>query len=80
MVFRDDARLVPCDSHLWARQRMWSTATIEIYPYKGPCLCKTEWLLYPHCGYHKFTMMSETDCIRHLLDSWPTDNPVFVEA
>jgi len=33
MVLRDDARLVPCDSHLWAMwamQPLWSTATIEI--------------------------------------------------
>jgi len=31
---RDDASLVPCDSHLWAMQPIWSTATIEICPYK----------------------------------------------
>ena len=47
MVLRDDARLVPCDSHLWAMwamQPLWSTATIEIHPqYKDPCHCKN-WL------------------------------------
>jgi len=37
---RDDARLVPCGSHLWAMQPMWSTATIEIHPYKYPSHCK----------------------------------------
>jgi len=25
MVSREDARVVPCDSHLWAMQRMWSS-------------------------------------------------------
>ena len=30
VVLRNDARLVPCDSHLWAMQHMWSTARIEI--------------------------------------------------
>jgi len=43
MVLRDDARLVPCDSHLWAMwamQSLWSIATIEIRPqYKHPCHC-----------------------------------------
>ena len=30
MVLGDiDAGSVPCDSHLWAMHRMWSTATIE---------------------------------------------------
>ena len=33
VVLREDARLVPCGSHLWAMQPMWSTATIEICPY-----------------------------------------------
>ena len=44
---RDDAMLVPCDSHLWAMwamQPLWSTATIEIHPqYEDPCHCKN-WL------------------------------------
>ena len=31
--------LVPCGSHLWAMQPRWSTATIEIHPYKDPCHC-----------------------------------------
>jgi len=43
-TLRDGTRLVPCDSHLWALQHMWSTATIEIYPYNGPCHCKN-WLV-----------------------------------
>ena len=39
MVLRDDAVLVPCDSHLWAMwamQPLWSTATIEIALSKDP--------------------------------------------
>jgi len=50
MVLRDDARLVPCDSHLWAiaMQRMWSFATIEIRPYKDPCHYKN-WLVTCTC-------------------------------
>ena len=40
MILRDDAMLVPCDSHLWAMwamQPLWSTATIEIRTqYKDP--------------------------------------------
>jgi len=45
VAIRDDARLVPCGSHLWAMQPMWSTAnfnccaTIEICPYKDPRHC-----------------------------------------
>ena len=35
MVLRNDARLVPCDRTM---QRMWSTARIEICPYKDPKL------------------------------------------
>jgi len=37
--FLGDARLVPCDSHLWAMwamQPLWSTATIEIALNKDP--------------------------------------------
>ena len=34
---RDDTSLVPCGNHLWAMQPLWSTATIEICPYKYPC-------------------------------------------
>ena len=43
MVLRNDTRLVPCDSQLWAMQHMWSTARIEIRPYKDPCHCN--WLV-----------------------------------
>ena len=39
LKLRDNARLVPCGSHLWAMQPRWSTATIEIHPYKDPCHC-----------------------------------------
>jgi len=46
MVLWDYARLVPCDSHLWAMQLIWSTARIEICPYKDPCHCKN-WLVTP---------------------------------
>jgi len=31
VISRDDARLVPCGSHLWAIQPMWRIATIEIH-------------------------------------------------
>ena len=72
VVLRDDARLVPCGSHLWAMQPMWSTATIEICHYKDPRHCTnllvtliTLWLPY------RFTLVSETDCVRHLPGSWP---------
>ena len=48
-------------------QPMWSTATIEICPYKDPRHCTnllvtliTLWLPY------RFTLVSETDCVRHL--------------
>ena len=44
IVLRDDAMLVPCDSHLWAMwamQPLWSTATIEFCPLTRivPCGC-----------------------------------------
>jgi len=46
--------------------------TIEICPYKDPCHCTnllvtliTLWLLY------RLTLVSETDCVRHLPGSWP---------
>jgi len=32
---------------------------------------KTDWPLYSHCGYPRFTLVSETDCVRHLPGSWP---------
>ena len=59
VVLRDDARLVPCDSHLWAMQSMWSTPTIEIPPYKDPCHCKNWFVTLTHCGFPKFTLVSE---------------------
>ena len=72
MVLRDDARLVPCGSHLWAMQPMWTTITIEICPYKDPCHCTnllvtliTLWLPY------RLTLVSETDCVRYLPGGWP---------
>ena len=37
IFLKDDARLIPCDSHLRAMQQIRSTATIGIYPYKDPC-------------------------------------------
>jgi len=44
MVLSNDARLVSCDSHLWAMQGTWSAARIEIHPYKDPCHCEN-WLV-----------------------------------
>jgi len=50
---------------------MWSTATIEICPYKDLRHCTnllvtliTLWLPY------RFTLVSETDCVRQLSGSW----------
>ena len=60
VVLRDDARLVPCGSHLWAMQPMWSTATIEICLYKDPRHCTnllvtliTLWLPYGLLWYQR---------------------------
>jgi len=67
VILSDDAKLVPCGSHLWAIQPMWRIATIEICPYKDPCHCTnllvtliTLWLPY------RFTLVSKTDCVRQL--------------
>ena len=42
MVLREDVRLVPCDSHLRAMQRMWSSARIEISLAKILAIVKTD--------------------------------------
>ena len=69
---RDDARLVTCDSHLWAIQH----GVQQQLKFTNPCHRKKKkkkphWSLQPHCGYPRFTLVSETDCIRHFLCSWP---------
>jgi len=43
---------------------MWSTATIEIHPYKDPCHCTCKSCMFGH-------FVSETVCIRHLPGSLP---------
>jgi len=61
MVLRDDARLFPCGSHLWAMQPMWSTATLVTLI--------TLWLPY------RFTLVSETDTCQAAGSYYLTDNP-----
>ena len=64
---RDDAMLAPCEHHL---QRTWSTPRIDICPHKDPCQCKNWLTTLTTLWYPKFTLVSETNCIRHLPGSW----------
>jgi len=77
MVLRDEARLVPCDSHL-AMGNVGNAALVEYNNnWNSPSVQRFLPLqkLVGHfnhtaCGYPRFTLVSETDCIRHLPESW----------
>jgi len=60
MVLRDNMRLVPCEAIFGQCKAHGVQQQLKFTLTKILALVKSDWPLCPHCGYPKFTLVSET--------------------